>query len=53
MFNEPKQEFLFRCEECEMILSVTFELEEDLQKVKDNKMILQCPCGSECKVLRD
>ena len=53
MFNEPTREFLFKCEDCAMILAVSFEEEEDLQKVQDNKMILKCLCGSDCLVLRD
>jgi hypothetical protein len=53
MFNEPTREFLFKCEDCAMILSVEFVEEEDLQKVNDNKMHLECPCGGQCKVLRD
>jgi len=53
MFNDPKRSFLFKCEDCGMILSVSFEEEEDLQKVQDSKMILQCPCEGHCKVLRD
>jgi hypothetical protein len=53
MFNEPKRDFLFKCEDCQMILSVSFEEEEDLQKVNDDKMFLECPCDGQCKVLRD
>ena len=53
MLNTAKREFLFKCEDCAMILSVEFEEEEDLQKVQDNKMILECPCEGKCKVLRD
>jgi len=48
-----KQKFLFRCEDCEMILSVDFEDEDDLKKVQEDKMALECPCGGRCKVLRD
>lgn len=54
MFNLLKRKFLFKCDECEMILSVEFEDEEDLEKVQDDKMILECPCGGgHCIVLRD
>ncbi len=53
MFTNSRREFLFKCEDCAMILNVPFEDEEDLQKVYDNKMILECPCGGQCKVLRD
>jgi hypothetical protein len=53
MFSDSKNKFLFRCEDCAMILSVNFEDEEDLQKVNEDKMILECPCGGHCLVLRD
>lgn len=53
MYLDKKRKFLFKCDECEMILSVEFEEEEDLEKVQDDKMILECPCGGHCKVLRD
>lgn len=52
MFDK-KQKFLFRCEDCLMVLSVEFEEEEDLKKVQEDKMTLECPCGGHCKVLRD
>ena len=52
MTNQVKK-FLFRCDACQMILSVDFSDEEDLQDVEDNKIELECPCGSKCKVLRD
>lgn len=52
-FKNQKHDFLFRCDDCGMILSVSFEEEEDLQKVQENKMILECPCQGHCKILRD
>jgi len=54
MFNDTtKRKFLFKCEDCALILSVDFEEEDELEKVQDNKMILECPCGGRCVVLRD
>jgi hypothetical protein len=53
MFNNQKRKFLFRCEDCEMVLSVDFEEEDDLQRVDEDKMELECPCGGLCKILRD
>ncbi len=53
MMNHVKHEFLFKCEDCETILSIKLEDEEDLKKVQENKMILECVCGSKCFVLRD
>jgi hypothetical protein len=53
MFNDLKRKFLFKCDDCAMLLSVDFEEPEDLQKVQEDKMILQCPCEGQCRVLRD
>jgi len=53
MYNDTKRKFLFKCEECAMILSVEFEEPEDLKNVQDDKVELECPCGGLCKVLRD
>ena len=53
MASNTKRKFLFKCDDCELLLSVEFEEEEDLEKVQDNKMILECPCGGHCNVLRD
>jgi len=53
MFSDPKRKFLFKCDECAMILSVEFEEEEDLKKVQEDKMVLECPCGGRCLILRD
>jgi hypothetical protein len=36
-----------------MILKVSFEKEEDTQKVLDDQIVLACPCGNKCFVLRD
>lgn len=48
-----KYDFLFKCDDCEMIISVEYEEEEDLEKVRNNEIILSCPCGGECKILRN
>lgn len=53
MLPETKRKFLFKCEECEMIIAVSFDEPEDLQDVQENKIQLECPCGAHCKVLRD
>ena len=53
MFSNTKIKFLFRCDDCQMILSVEFEDKEDLDKVQEDKMILECPCNGHCIVLRD
>lgn len=35
-----------------MILSVDLE-EEDWEKVQNNEIELECPCGHQCLILRD
>ena len=44
---------LFRCEQCELILSVSLEDDVDVRKVQDRRMVLECPCGGHCHVLPD
>lgn len=53
MFSDLKRKFLFKCEDCQMILSIELEEEEDLKKVQDDEMVLECPCSGHCTVLRD
>jgi hypothetical protein len=53
MFDEKKQKFLFRCNDCQMIVSIELEGEEDLIKVNEDKFFLECPCGGKSCVLRD
>jgi len=53
MFSSSKRKFLFKCDTCELILSVEFDEPEDLEKVQDDKIILECPCGGHCNILRD
>jgi hypothetical protein len=48
-----KRKFLFRCDKCGTILSVEFEDEEDIKRVQEDKIVLECPCGDYCSVLRD
>lgn len=53
MIFESDRNFLFRCETCKMIVSVNFDDEEEIEKVNDDEVILECACGGESKVLRD
>jgi RNase P subunit RPR2 len=48
-----RRKFLFRCEECKTILSVEFDDEEDIKNVEEDKVVLECPCGAHCRLLRD
>ena len=51
--NKDEVNFLFQCNDCKMILSVNFDEEEDLERVRDNLLELECQCGSTCRVLRN
>lgn len=53
MFNDTKRTFLFRCDECKMILSSEFEDESDIKDIQDDVLWLECPCGGKSKILRD
>jgi hypothetical protein len=45
--------FLFKCEDCNTILSADFEKQEDIDNINENKVELTCPCEGRCKVLRN
>ena len=53
MFDTNKIKFLFKCADCSNIFSVELEDAEDIKKVRDDKMDLECSCGGKCQVLRD
>lgn len=45
--------FLFQCQTCKLIVSLELEDEEDISKVREDEMHLDCPCGGKCLPLRD
>ncbi len=51
MRDSNKQDFLFKCITCETILSVALSNEDDIEDVMNDKLSMDCPCGSFCKVL--
>jgi hypothetical protein len=53
MYLETKQKFLFKCEECNMILSVELEEDDDVEKAQKGTMKLECPCGGCCNCLKN
>lgn len=53
MLSETTRKFLFKCEDCAMIISAGFDDPEDLENIQEDKIHLECPCGSHCHVLRD
>jgi Fe2+ or Zn2+ uptake regulation protein len=52
LFNQSKH-VLFKCDECEAIVSVDFDDEDDIKKLNENKIILECQCGGESTILRN
>jgi len=48
-----ERKFLFKCEDCEMIVSASFSTEEDFIKIAENLLDLTCQCEGIMKVLRD
>jgi len=53
MFDDKLHKFLFKCDDCAMIVSIELEEEDELEKVNENKFVLECPCGGHSHVLRD
>jgi hypothetical protein len=53
MFTDLKQKFLFKCEDCAMIVSVEIEEEEEIKEIHENKFVFECVCGGKSKILRD
>ena len=53
MFFDKKTKYLFKCDTCNMILSADFEDPKDLEDLKEDKILLECPCGGICCPLRD
>ncbi len=53
MFDQRVRKFLFKCCECEMILSLELSKEEEIKAVNENKMLFECVCGGIQEVLRD
>lgn len=43
---------LFRCSQCRMVVSAEFD-EEDIDDLRNEKVVLECPCGGESHALFD
>ena len=52
MFGAIKK-YLFKCDTCDSILAVDFDDPKDLEELKEDKILLECPCGGICLLLRD
>lgn len=53
MFDDKKQKFLFKCDDCSIIISIELVDEEDIEEVQNNRYILECPCGGKGYILRN
>lgn len=54
MFLNMERKFFFRCKECYMVLSAEFKEQEQIQKIEEDELVLECPCGEGyCELLRD
>jgi hypothetical protein len=47
------RDFLFKCIDCDSILEVNLEEDDEINRVHDRKMYIECPCGGICKALFD
>lgn len=52
LFDQSKH-VLFKCDSCGVIVSVDFEDQDDIDKLNENKIVLECPCGGESTILRN
>lgn len=52
LFSKSKR-VLFRCESCENIICVDFDDQDDIDKLDENKIVLECRCGGESFILRN
>lgn len=48
-----KRKFLFKCDECETIINIELDDEDDLKKINNNEIVLECSCGGQCEILKD
>ena len=53
MCIDRKLHFLFKCQDCQMIVSISLEDEEDIENVQDDKLFFDCLCGGKSEVLRN
>lgn len=53
MLFDKSKHVLFKCDECGMIVSVDFDNKEDIEKLNEDKIILECGCGGTSTILRN
>jgi len=42
--TDEKRKFLYRCDDCQMIVALEFSDSEDIEDIMNEKMILECVC---------
>lgn len=53
MFFDKKIKPLFKCDTCSIILLLEFDEKKDIEDFREDKILLECPCGGVCLPLRD
>ena len=53
MFDEKKHKFLFKCQDCGMIVAVELEDEQDIENAYKDEFCLECVCEGKSKPLRN
>lgn len=53
MFLEKKNIYLFKCDTCKTVLEIDLSDPKDLEDLKEDKILLECPCGGICMPLRN
>lgn len=48
-----KQKHLFKCDTCKTILALELEDPKEIEEVREDKILLECPCGGICLPLRN
>lgn len=54
MLFDQNKHVLFKCTECNLIVSVNFDNEDDIEKLNEDKIVLECSnCKGTCTILRN
>lgn len=51
--GKPIRKFLFKCDYCEMIVSIELTDQKDIDDVNDDLFKFKCDCGGSSAPLRD
>ena len=53
MLWSKKEKHLFKCDTCSAILLLEFEEQKEIEELREDKILLECPCGGICLPLRN